>query len=169
MRAGSETTGISGGSGISVSSYHGIEIEHAQPVREDRGVPTAVHGFTFMVGVAFSLNYIMGTGFLTLPWAFSQTGYALSVGILALIIVPSVVAVLMVLEAMARADILFRCYPKYNAAEYSPISPEVLEDDTTDGSETSSSLDKQAPRPHLVRSKKFEIVEVFNMLCIFYC
>ena len=161
MRAGSEGSGISSGSGIAVSSYHGLEIEHAQPIREDRGVSPAIHGFSFMVAVAFSLNYIMGTGFLTLPWAFSQTGYALSVGILALIIIPSVVAVLMVLEAMARADVLFRCFPKYNVTEYSPISPEVLDDDAADYSELSL-VDKQALRPHLVRSKKFEIVEVFD-------
>jgi len=34
-------------------------------------------GFSFMIAVAFTLNYIMGTGFLTLPWAFHQTGILL--------------------------------------------------------------------------------------------
>lgn len=28
-------------------------------------------GFTFWVGVAFTVNYIMGTGFLALPYAFA--------------------------------------------------------------------------------------------------
>ena len=30
--------------------------------------------FSFGVTVAFTLNYIIGTGFLTLPWGFNQTG-----------------------------------------------------------------------------------------------
>ena len=27
--------------------------------------------FSFVVAVAFTLNYIIGTGFLTLPWSFN--------------------------------------------------------------------------------------------------
>lgn len=46
-----------------VSGSHRVNAHHGD-----------AHSFSFMVGVAFSLNYIMGTGFLTLPWAFSQTG-----------------------------------------------------------------------------------------------
>ena len=69
------------------------------------GNPNATHqNFTFMVGVAFSVNYIMGTGFLTLPWAFSQTGY-LSFFVVVIITFASICAVHMVLESMARADI----------------------------------------------------------------
>ena len=34
-------------------------------------------GFSFWVAVAFTVNYIMGTGFLTLPWAFSEAGIGL--------------------------------------------------------------------------------------------
>jgi hypothetical protein len=31
-------------------------------------------GFSFWVALCFTVNVIMGTGFLTLPLAFSQTG-----------------------------------------------------------------------------------------------
>lgn len=34
----------------------------------------AVGQFSFMVALAFCCNYCMGTGFLTLPWAFAQVG-----------------------------------------------------------------------------------------------
>ncbi|CAM9246011.1 unnamed protein product, partial [Ectocarpus fasciculatus] len=61
-------------------------------------------GFSFSVAVAFSVNYIMGTGFLTLPWAFSQTGY-LSFLVVVLVTAASVFAVNMALETMARADV----------------------------------------------------------------
>lgn len=30
--------------------------------------------FSFLVSLAFCLNYVLGTGFLTLPWAFAQVG-----------------------------------------------------------------------------------------------
>jgi hypothetical protein len=72
-------------------------------------------GFTYMVAVAFSVNYIMGTGFLTLPWAFSQTGY-LSFFVVIIITLASVFAVHMVLESMARAE-LFRDSRRGHAAQ----------------------------------------------------
>ena len=54
-----------------VAEYTGLEIDGDR--RHSNSFATD-HGFSFLVGVAFSLNYIMGTGFLTLPWAFSKTG-----------------------------------------------------------------------------------------------
>lgn len=33
--------------------------------------------FTFTIAVLFTLNYIMGTGFLTIPWSFNQSGVIL--------------------------------------------------------------------------------------------
>lgn len=62
--------------------------------------------FSFLVGVAFTLNYIMGTGFLTLPWAFYKSGYVLGTIVMFALIIPSSIAVLFVLEAMARASCL---------------------------------------------------------------
>jgi hypothetical protein len=60
----------------SAADYSGLEIEGDRRRSNSGASP---HGFSFIVGVAFSLNYIMGTGFLTLPWAFSKTGYVLLV------------------------------------------------------------------------------------------
>ncbi len=33
--------------------------------------------FSYLTTVAFSLNYIIGTGFLTIPWAFTRCGILL--------------------------------------------------------------------------------------------
>lgn len=39
---------------------------------------TKKQGFGFLVAVAFTVNYIMGTGFLTLPFATAQAGSILA-------------------------------------------------------------------------------------------
>ena len=60
--------------------------------------------FSFAVTVAFTLNYIIGTGFLTLPWGFNQTGHILGVVVLGLMTLFAISAALFLLEAMARAE-----------------------------------------------------------------
>jgi hypothetical protein len=60
--------------------------------------------FSFAVTVAFTLNYIIGTGFLTLPWGFNQTGRILGVTVLGLMTLFAMSAALFMLEAMARAE-----------------------------------------------------------------
>lgn len=64
-------------------------------------------GFSYIVAVAFSINYIMGTGFLTLPWAFAQTGY-LSFLVVIVITIAAIFAANMMLESMARVDVYKR-------------------------------------------------------------
>jgi amino acid permease len=59
---------------------------------------------SFIVGVCFTLNYIIGTGFLTLPWAFNETGWVLGFLTLLFLSVASIVAVVFILETMARAE-----------------------------------------------------------------
>lgn len=68
-------------------------------VDTDREAP-----FSFGVTVAFTLNYIIGTGFLTLPWGFNQTGKILGIGVLGLMTMFATSAALFMLEAMARAE-----------------------------------------------------------------
>lgn len=78
--------------------------------------------FSFWVTVAFTINYIVGTGFLTLPCkyfiffadqinltvgAFYKTGYTLGTYVMMLLIVPSAIAVFLILETMARANRIF--------------------------------------------------------------
>jgi hypothetical protein len=60
--------------------------------------------FSFMVTVAFTLNYIIGTGFLTLPWGFQVTGVPLGIILLGSLTLFAVSAALCLLEAMARAE-----------------------------------------------------------------
>lgn len=60
--------------------------------------------FSFGVTVAFTLNYIIGTGFLTLPWAFYQSGNILGLFVLGTITIFAIASALMLLEAMARAE-----------------------------------------------------------------
>jgi hypothetical protein len=63
-------------------------------------------GLSFFVIVAFTANYVMGTGFLTIPWAFYKCGALLSSFVLFFMIGPSIMSISIVLEAIARANIL---------------------------------------------------------------
>jgi amino acid permease len=60
-------------------------------------------GFGSVIAVTFTLNYIIGTGFLTLPWAFFASGDVLATAVLLFITFLAVCSALMILESMARA------------------------------------------------------------------
>jgi len=66
-------------------------------------------GFGFWVAVAFTVNYIMGTGFLTLPWAFSKAGVALGIIVLFCMSFLCNITKDFVLEALARENVLREC------------------------------------------------------------
>ena len=68
--------------------------------------PAVTKGFSFWVAVSFTVNYTMGTGFLTLPWAFYQSGYVMAFLIMATFAFFSVVSTMLVLETMSRAQTL---------------------------------------------------------------
>ena len=61
-------------------------------------------GFSPLVAFCFTINYILGTGFLTLPWAFVRGGLALSTLLLLVVCVLADVAKDFILETMARAE-----------------------------------------------------------------
>jgi len=61
-------------------------------------------GFSPLVGFCFTINYILGTGFLTVPWAFAQGGLALSAVVIVAVGMLSDVAKNFLLETMARAE-----------------------------------------------------------------
>lgn len=63
-------------------------------------------GFGFVVAVAFTVNYIMGTGFLTLPYATAQTGSVLAIVALFSMAALSNIAKDYVLESSARAELI---------------------------------------------------------------
>ena len=62
--------------------------------------------FSFWVAVAFTCNYIVGTGFLTLPYAFHSAGVGLSFIVLLFMGGMSVMSVDLILECSARATAL---------------------------------------------------------------
>ena len=61
-------------------------------------------GFSPVVAFCFTVNYILGTGFLTIPWAFCQGGLVLSTIALVAMGVISDCAKDYLLETMARAE-----------------------------------------------------------------
>lgn len=71
---------------------------------ERRGEGAHSGGFSPVVGACFTLNYIMGTGFLTLPFAFHEAGLALSTVVMVIICVAAKFGSDYTLSAMARAE-----------------------------------------------------------------
>jgi len=78
---------------VAASPYWGESTAAAQP-----------EGFSPFVGFCFTINYILGTGFLTVPWAFTQGGLALSTVAIILSGLCSDMAKNFLLETMARAE-----------------------------------------------------------------
>ena len=76
----------------------------ASPWREQSTIPTRPEGFSPFVAFCFTVNTIMGTGFLTVPWAFVQGGLVLSTIVIIFVGIFSDMAKNYVLEAMARAE-----------------------------------------------------------------
>lgn len=61
-------------------------------------------GFSHFTAVCFTINYLIGTGFLTLPWAFQQGGTLLSTITLLFVVFICNICKNYVLETMARAE-----------------------------------------------------------------
>lgn len=78
---------------VAASPYWGASTAASQP-----------EGFSPFVGFCFTINYILGTGFLTVPWAFTQGGMALSTVVIISVGLFSDIAKNFVLETMARAE-----------------------------------------------------------------
>ena len=72
--------------------------------KSTESLPPSAEGFSPLVGFCFTINYILGTGFLTVPWAFTQGGLILSTIVISLTAVFSDMAKNFVLETMARAE-----------------------------------------------------------------
>lgn len=67
--------------------------------------PSSTSSSTFWTVVAFTINYIIGSGFLTIPWAFEKVGIVLGTIILCLFAGFSIVSTFLVLETIERAQI----------------------------------------------------------------
>ena len=62
--------------------------------------------YTFWVACCFTLNYVIGSGFLTLPWAFNASGLVLASLVLTIITAVSLVTSWKLLEVICRANAL---------------------------------------------------------------
>lgn len=85
--------------------------------------------FTFWVAVCFTVNIIMGTGFLTLPWAFYKTGIVLSILLMALIGVISMLATCYFLESMSRYLTLTGGYESFFGVDTMGLKEDVEYED----------------------------------------
>jgi hypothetical protein len=126
------------------------------------------HTLSFYETVAFTVNYVMGTGFLTIPWAFFQAGTALSLGTISVMVVPAFLAILYVLETMARATVVFKDESLYAVSQtYQPLEEEQhmkqwknfigLQNSKSGGGSKSDSPDL------IVGDKKIEITELCGL------
>ena len=76
-------------------------------------------GFSPFVAFCFAINYILGTGFLTIPWAFVQGGLILSSIVLLTVCVFADAAKDYLLETMARAEAMLDEGMRWKEAESS--------------------------------------------------
>jgi Transmembrane amino acid transporter protein len=72
--------------------------------RRNKDDASSPQGFSPFVGFCFTINYILGTGFLTIPWALAQGGWLLSTLVLITVGVLSDMSNTYLLETMARAE-----------------------------------------------------------------
>jgi len=85
-------------------------------------------GFSPFVGFCFTINYILGTGFLTVPWAFAQGGLALSTIVIIAVGIFSDMSKNYLLETMARAEVMLDHRMHWNKKK-KPPKPNVGEEE----------------------------------------
>eukprot|EP01039_Chlorochromonas_danica_P005395 gene5395-5933_t len=113
-------------------------------------------GLSFWVTVAFTLNYSVGSGFLTLPWAFSQTGILIGILVLLLFGFYSMLATFFLLETIDRGrkvlelsnnHLTSQAFDKKNYVSIgeTPINP-ILADDTISAVEMISPSGRTPPQ-----------------------
>jgi len=68
--------------------------------------PPEQQGFSHFIAICFTVNYLIGTGFLTIPWAFERGGVILSLATLMVVVVVSNITKNYLLSAMALAEAL---------------------------------------------------------------
>ena len=106
-------------------------------------------GFSVAVSIAFTVNYVVGAGSLTIPWAFYQAGSGLGILMLGVMGFFSFSAVLFLLETMARADTLMEIIP--STARLSATSAEE---------QPLLAHPSSSPPKQMIGSRKFEVSEL---------
>ncbi len=134
-------------------------------------------GFSPFVAMCFTVNYIMGTGFLTLPWAFNSAGLLLSILTLGVVCFIADISKNYVLETMARADAMFklkaprdRVPSRHSAVDLIKEDVEKQQKEQPAGNQSQSYGSNRSPvepllSPDLavVSDRKFEIIELTNI------
>lgn len=127
-------------------------------------------GFSPFIAFCFIINYIVGTGFLTIPWAFVQGGLILSTLLLVLAGIASDIAKTYLLETMSRAEEMLDSKLRWVKREGEREIEQVLIPPSNYGAIIDShelqtrqlpELKRRRATPYLVKNRKFEI----NTLC----
>lgn len=153
-----------------------------------QGVPAEAgrkRGFSRFTSICFTVNYLIGTGFLTLPWAFQRGGILLSTITMVIVIVICNETKNYVLVAMARAEALVRAGQNGSAAgldlsgDMEMMLPKGETSGEGYGSTVASHMEISAPhrrkshdseedegdenKPLIVKDHKFEYTELCLM------
>jgi amino acid permease len=149
------------------------------PVKISINMPTTHAQLSFWVTVAFTLNYILGSGFLTLPWGFEKTGVILGIIVLAIFGFFSMLSILFILETMYRGQKYLKYVTSAQRIQLSPmgnfkgyVSIEVSSHSETDPNQDRSPIhealeDNDIPpennenRP--LAERKLELIELTSM------
>ena len=90
-------------SSLSVFQNNDIQYFRRRPFREQEQEDATI---AIVVAACFTLNYIMGTGILTIPWAFHDAGVVLSCLSLTIVCLLGIMSSAYLLSAMTRAEAL---------------------------------------------------------------
>jgi amino acid permease len=71
------------------------------------------NGLSYFVAIAFTMNYIIGSGFLSMPYAFAKSGLLIAFIAVFIMSIFAIVAVNFILETMARADFVINPHPHF--------------------------------------------------------
>jgi amino acid permease len=115
---------------------------------------------SFWVTVAFTVNFIIGSGFLTIPWAFYQVGSLLGIVVLVAFGIFSIVSVYFILETVERAQIL----EKYNLEKEENLRLDDSSHDTGDDEshELLTMFNTSEEKVEIVRKREIpELCEIF--------
>lgn len=107
-------------------------------------------GFSFVVALCFCVNYVLGTGFLALPWAFNSAGILLSCVVLTLMGLLSDVTKNLLLEALSLTELMERARRGGRSIAAPDLSYATM-DATTEEEEEEEGGEESAPEDLRIR------------------
>ena len=113
--------------------------------------------------MAFTLNYIMGAGFLALPWAFYQVGIVVGITTFIFTFVICVIASSFVLEAISRGQLLSAVLKTSNSNTKYQSLPVCYEQISSINQEIANDSKLFTEDKYIVGSVKMEIPELCHL------